>query len=87
MSPGGVWIACAHRRHRKGTIERFDPKTGLIDLQEETDWPVYDLAVSGDSILATMGLAVSSTTDGGSGVFDLGAGGEGGGGGDGGGGN
>jgi streptogramin lyase len=81
VGQGGVWVACANRRRRRGTIERFDPETGLTDLREETEWPVYDLIVSDNSILAAMGLAVTSTTDGGSGIMDLGVAGDGGGGG------
>jgi hypothetical protein len=78
-----VWIASAARGERAGLIARFDPRDGSLETVAETDWPVYELAVCGDSLLATMGLAVTSTFDAGSGPFDLGAGG--GGGGDGGG--
>jgi hypothetical protein len=81
---GAVWIAVAARGERRGVIARLDPATETAEALTETDWPVYALAVCGDSLLATMGLAVSSTFDAGSGPFDLGAGG--GGGGDGGGG-
>jgi hypothetical protein len=82
---GVVWLACATRWEREGTLRRFDPATGELQMRETTQWSVYDLAWAEDRILATMGLVISGPFDGGGGFFDLGAGG--GGGGEGGGGN
>jgi streptogramin lyase len=78
---GVVWLACAARWEREGTLQRFDPATGTLLVQEETQWPVYDLLCAGDQVLATMGIAISGPVDAGPGYFDLGAAGEGGGGG------
>ena len=80
----GVWVASAPRKRREGEITRLDPNAAWVKSSLQTKWPVYDLALTPGSLLATMGVNVSSSFDAGSGiVFDAGGagGGDGGGGG------
>ena len=69
-----VWLACAPRWEREGTLQSFNPATGEVLMREETRWSVYDLAWADDRVMAAMGLVISGPFDGGGGFFDLGAG-------------
>ncbi len=61
--------------HHAGTIERLDPLTETVTTLQATDWPIYDLAVVSDCVLATMGLVLRNVYDSGPGVFGAGGGG------------
>jgi hypothetical protein len=73
-----VWAACAPRGRRKGAIARLDEGAGTLSEQVRTEWPVYDLAVVGDSMLATMGIRLWSAVGDRVGYLDMRVGGSGG---------
>lgn len=63
-----TWMATASRGKREGAIWRIDGEDKSPQLFESTDWPTYDLAVVGSSLLACQGLVLGVPWDGG-GVF------------------
>lgn len=67
---GAVWVACASRGEHEGTIERFDLTVERLETFAATDWPVYDLAICEESLLATMGLTTTTNLDAGGNTLD-----------------
>ena len=83
-----LWVAHGRRGSRACSIARVDPRSGELTPWASSDWPINDLAVAGDALLAATSLRLGNASLGGEGGFGGGGGGDcGGGGGDGGGGN
>jgi uncharacterized membrane protein YgcG len=80
-----VWVACGRRGEKKSSVIRIDPDSGDATSWVESDWTIYDLAVSGDRLLLAAGLALAGPAaaggDGGGGGGGHHGGGHGGGGG------
>jgi uncharacterized membrane protein YgcG len=85
-----LWVACGRRGDKKSSVLRVEPGSGDATPWVESDWTIYDLAVAGDRLLLSAGLALAGPAatggDGGGGGGGHGGGGGGGGGGHGGGG-
>jgi streptogramin lyase len=73
MGNRGIWVACAGRGKKEGTIECLNPQTRVVEMREHTEWPVYDLALAGSSILAAMGVAITGPGDGAGGFLHMGS--------------
>jgi hypothetical protein len=79
-----LWVACGHRGDKRSSVFRIEPDSGDATPWVESDWTIYDLAVAGDRLLLSAGLALAGPAavggDGGAGGGYHGGGGHGGGG-------
>lgn len=55
---GYLWVACGIRGQKACSLKRVDPSTGEIKHWADSDWNIYDLAVDGERLLTTVGLAL-----------------------------
>jgi len=56
---GHIWVACGDRGEKKSSIVRVDPSSGEVTPWAESEWTIYDLAVSDGQLLAATGLALA----------------------------
>ncbi len=56
---GHVWIACGDRGKKKSSIVRVNPGSDELTPWAESEWTIYDLAVTESQLLAATGLALA----------------------------
>lgn len=54
-----LWVACGRRGEKKSSIFRVEPNSVEVTPWAETDWTIYDLAVSEDRMFVAAGLALA----------------------------
>jgi streptogramin lyase len=69
-----VWVACGNGLSREGTIERIDIASGQTTTWRTTDWIVSSLALSDDTLFASMSLELAMPVFGGQGILGGGGG-------------
>jgi hypothetical protein len=67
---GYLWVACGTRNRKECTLERVDPGTSEVKRWADSDWNIYDIAVDGECLLVSAGMALAGPA---AGMGDAGA--------------